>query len=54
MLTYKYAGYEAKDEERKIAALKAKKRAEAEDPANDDLDDGLLKKELAEQEDKWE
>jgi hypothetical protein len=48
MLTYKYAKYETLDEERKLAALKAKKKAEAEDPVNDDLDDGLLRKELAE------
>jgi len=54
MLTYKYAKYETLDEERKLAALKAKKKAEAEDPVNDDLDDGLLRKELAEIEDKWE
>ena len=52
VLDYKYAGYQAQDQERKLARLRLKKQQEAEE--NGELDDGLLKQELEQEEDKWE
>lgn len=52
---YKYAPFDEKDRERRLARLRKKKQEEAEAAGeNDDLDDGLLGKELAEQGDRWE
>ncbi len=53
ILTYKYANYDEQDMLRKIARLKQKKKEEG-DTAFDDLDDGLLVKQLVSQQDKWE
>jgi hypothetical protein len=39
---------------RRLNRFRQKKKEEAEDHANDDLDDGMLRQELAELGDKWE
>ena len=49
-LNYKYANYQAEDTIRKLEILRNKKTEEG----NDDLDDGLLRQEIQEGQDKWE
>jgi len=54
-LSYKYADYVEQDRVRRLERLRKQKLEEMEAAGeNDDLDDGLLSKELAETGDKWE
>jgi len=44
ILSFKYADFDQKDQERRLARLRQKKKEEAERAGeNDDLDDGLLR-----------
>lgn len=55
VLEYKYADYGAQDQQRRLNNLRKKKMEEVEEGGgHDDLDDGLLRKELAEGGDEWE